>query len=107
MDAIKYSTIYFDDGFIPVEPVDYYDPIFQLFLAVALGLLFGPFSLGLFFFIVIYLIMEIWYAYLRGFKYTPMEMLVRFLIFLIGLLAFLAAKYLSGDFDPVRFHYDE
>ena len=89
------------------ELSDYYNPLFQIALSISLGLLLAPFSLGLFIYIFVYIISELYYAYLRGFKYTPDEMAYRSLAFFIGFLAFLFGRYASGDIDPFRMHYDE
>jgi len=86
---------------------DYYNPLFQISLSIALGLALAPFSLGLFIYIFVYIISELYYAYLRGFKYTPDEMVYRALVFFVGFLAFLFGRYCSGDSDPFRMHYDE
>jgi len=84
----------------------YYSPFFQATFGFALGLILAPFSVGLFIFIVLYFVFELFYAYRRGFWYTPAEILVRFSIFLIGLLGFITGRLLSGDDNPWRVHYD-
>ena len=104
MDSIYYSQLNEQYG---VELEGYYHPLFQICLGIALGLILAPFSLGLFIFIFIYIICEIYYAYIRGFKYTPDEMAYRALAFFLGFLAFLFGRYFSGDVDPIRMHYDE
>ena len=89
-----------------IELEGYYHPLFQISLSIAMGLLLSPFSWGLFVFIFVFIIFELYYAYLRGFRYTPDEMSYRALSFFLGLLAFLFGRYYSGDDDPLRQHYD-
>lgn len=85
----------------------YYTVIFQIVLTVVLGILLAPFSVGLFIFIVFYLLFELFYAYRRGFRYTPEELLTRLAIFLWGLIGFLFGRFAIGDHQPIRHHYDE
>lgn len=100
MDStIDWSYYFNDDG--------YYSILFQIVLAVVIGILLAPFSVGLFIFIFFYLLFELFYAYRRGFRYTPEEMIIRLSIFLWGLVGFLFARYAIGDSQPFRHHYDE
>ena len=106
MDSYFYTT----NDYVPYsqrELGDYYNPLFQILLAIVLGIILSPFSLGFFFFIIIYIICELYYVYLRGFKYTLDEMAYRALMFLCGLLGFLFGRAYIGDNDPFRMHYDE
>ena len=107
MDSYHYTQFQPHEPFVPVSWDGYYHPVIQILAAVAIGMVFAPFSLGLFLYIIIYLLFEIYYAYLRGFRYTPEEMLLRLLIFIMGLLGFLFGRAFSGDDNPIRFHYDE
>ena len=85
----------------------YYSPLFQIIVSVVLGIIFSPFSLGFLIFLAVYIIMELWYAQLRGFRYTPAEISMRFLVFLMGLLGFLYGRITIGDLNAARHHYDE
>lgn len=109
MDSEVFTpVIYYNyTSFIPQELEGYYDPLFQIFLSIVIGMILAPFSLGLFFFIVIYVICELYYAFLRGFRYTPEEMAYRSLVFFAGFLGFLFGRAFSGDDNPFRIHYDE
>ena len=110
MDSIIYSETITQESYTPFVPQPlegYYDPLFQIFFSVVVGMILAPFSLGLFLFLAVYLIFELYYAYIRGFKYTPDEMAYRALVFFVGFLGFLFGRYFSGDPDPFRMHYDE
>ena len=85
----------------------YYAPLFQGIFSFVIGLILAPFSLGLFIYIFLYFLLELMYAYRRGFWYTPFEIGVRFSIFLLGLLGFVIGRMLSGDHNPWRVHYDD
>lgn len=85
----------------------YYTVLFQIVLAVVIGMLLAPFSLGLFIYIFFYLLFELLYAYRRGFRYTPEELIARLAIFLWGLVGFLFVRFAIGDHQPIRHHYDQ
>lgn len=95
------------EPFVPPSTDGYYSPLFQIFAGIALGMALAPFSLGLFLFIVIYLLFELYYAFLFGFKYSADQLAYRLLAFALGLLGFFFGRIFSGDLDPLRFHYDE
>jgi len=96
--SFQWSDYFNEDG--------YYTVFFQIFLGFVLGLILAPFSLGLFIFIIVYFFFELLYAYRRGFKYTPWELMTRFSIFLWALLGFLFARFAIGDKHPFHHHYD-
>lgn len=95
---MEWSELFDTDG--------YYTILFQILITFIMGIIFSPFSMGFFLFIVVYLLFELFYAYRRGFKYDGYEALARVSIFLWGLLGFLFGRWALGDNDPLRFHYD-
>jgi len=95
----EWSTYFNDYG--------YYSVLFQFVLAVVFALILAPFSVGLFIYIVFYFIFELLYANYRGFRYSITEVLLRFAIFLSGLVAFIFARWAIGDDNPIRHHYDK
>jgi hypothetical protein len=97
--SIDWNSYFNEDG--------YYSLVFQLVFSFILGLILAPFSVGLFIFIVFYILFELFYANRKGFRYTQYELLIRFLIFLVGLLGFLVGRVASGDSHPFRHHYDQ
>jgi hypothetical protein len=108
MDSVRYAELYSarNEPFVPPTTDGYYAPLFQIFLGMAMGFIFAPFSLGLFIFLVVYLLLELWYALVFGFKYSAEQLSYRILAFVLALLAFFAGRILSGDGNPGRFHYD-
>lgn len=90
------------------ELILWYHPIIQIIFTFILAFVLSTISLGFFFFIVIYIISELYFGWLIGFKYDNSVVIVRFSIFLAGLFGFTLGRiYLIQDDNPYRHSFHE
>jgi hypothetical protein len=86
----------------------WYHPIIQIIIVFIISFILSYFSLGFFFFLLIFIVLELYFAYRIGFMYTLEILTIRSSIFIAGLSGFLLGRlYLVGDCNPFRHSYHE
>ena len=87
-----------------------YDPrgftlFFQIIMAFTVGLIFASFSYGFLWFLIYYIVFEIYLVW-RLYKVPSTKyMISRFGIFCSGLLGFIIGRYFENDHEPIRDYY--
>lgn len=88
---------------------DGYTSLFQIILAFSVGVIFSPYSSGIFYLIVFILIFEIVYTYQNGATYNSVdEAFLRGGLILAAILGWLLGRTaVCGDWNPLRGNYDD
>ncbi len=94
------NTLYFNP--------DGYTPLFQIILAFTIGVIFSPYSSGIYYLIIIILIFEIIYAYQCNCNYTNEKSFLRGALILTAILGWLFGRVsICKDWNPIRGDYSE
>ena len=93
----------------PVLDPDGYTPIFQIVIAVTVGVLFSPYSNGLFYLLIIALILELINAYRTGGDYyNYYNSVLRGGLFFYSLFGFILGRsFCCDDWNPLRGDFND
>ena len=102
--ALKESSgVYFRD-----EEITLWYLFSTLFIVFVISFILSFFSLGFFFFIFIYILAELFYAFGVGFRYSNLMLSVRLCIFIVATIAFVLGRFILCDDDsPFRHSFHE
>lgn len=84
---------------------DGYTDFFQIVTSFALGLIFSAFTYGFLYFLIFYIIWEIFLLWRLRIVPTTEYMITRFGILCAGILGFIIGRWLEYDNDPIRHPY--
>lgn len=86
----------------------FYNPYIQFIFTFLIAFLLSPFSMGFFVFLIIYILTEIYYWSIIGFKCNNSLLISRSLIFVGAIIGFVIGRIVfSNDYNPFRHSYHE